>query len=538
MKIGDTLAGRFELRSALGGSGSSFVAWDLRSRREVVVRLFLDDSAQDSAERLDALLAAASCVKHPVVVLPGVHRSLVMAPLFVVGEKIPGEDFAALAIRGPVPWQRAFDIALACAEGLAALAAATGKAHRALKPGNVRIAANGEVRVLDFGVAEFGVHPVPPRDDGSFAEYRAPEQLEGSPGDGASDVFTLGVLLFELIAAVHPYSAPTSFKAAYKLLAQQSASKPSELAPGVVLPSQVEALILRALARQPAGRFKDAADMARQLVLVRRSPGLPQRTRGPAPRPSAVNEELTLPLAKPEYPDEMTTAVNASFMRSLQKALTAVPGPVPAEDDAKISAPAPVLAGSPLLKADPGRHRKEPTRACPPPPEALPRLETAPPPLAPDDATMELAERTTLMPKPAPVADVTLIFPIEDRVAHGRAEPSTARPKSVPEKTMELPPGTDNRSVQPNRPQMPAEAPTTVFTRQAAGSDFTPAPAQPNLPPSASDFTPAPAQPNSPPTAKLSGAPAGAQSLPRALFILNLVCLILVIVGVYGFLAS
>lgn len=436
MKIGDTLAGRFELRSTLGaapGSGGRevFAAWDLRARREVAVKVFPPSKigqekspghGDANLKKLDALLVVASRVDHPVVILPRIHRSLSTAPFFVVGDKVAGEDLAALAARGPLPWQRALDIALACAEGLIAVTAVTGVAHRALKPGNIRITLDGEVRVLDFATAELGVLPVGPRGDGSVAEYRAPEQLEGAPGDTGSDIFTLGVLLFELMTGVHPYSAPTAYKAAYKLLTQQAAPRPSELAPASALPSQVEALLARALARDPADRFnKSITEMASHLALVRRSPGLLIRPRsGPA---QPVQTEDTHQLAALPHPDDHTT-----IMR-LPRPAPQIASPTPAH-------PAPTLA-LPVV-ADPAPTLALPAVASP----VSERTEVLPGWQRPAEQTLAMPEAPARAALPLPTwqqpAEQTLAMPAEERPPPPRKAASAAHSVPVPNPTLAL----------------------------------------------------------------------------------------------------
>ncbi|WP_434419394.1 protein kinase domain-containing protein [Nannocystis pusilla] len=155
------------------------------------------------------------------------------------------------------------------------------------------------------------MQPVPADEHGIVAEYRAPEQLAGAPGDASSDVFTLGVLLFELTTGVHPFTGPTAFKAARAVTSQRAAPRPSALAPATPLPSQVEALIVRALAPQPSQRFfKDVAEMAQHLALIRRSPGLTPRTSAAPAPPTAEDEEPTQHGALPESAEDRTTIVS------------------------------------------------------------------------------------------------------------------------------------------------------------------------------------------------------------------------------------
>lgn len=328
MKIGDTLAGRYELRTRVGGGGLGEVyrAHDARSGREVAVKIF--DTARCSTAGLlqvQSQITAAMGVSHPGVVLPRVQVAVLMKPPFVALDLLEGRDLAAVIREGALPWPRALEIVSGCAEALAALAAETDAAHRAIKPGNVWICPDGQVRVLDFGVAELGVQPTPPREDGTVAEYRAPEQIEGEPGDSRSDVFSLGVLLFELTAGAHPFTGAEAAEAATEALAP-SAAKISSAAKEP-LPPAFEALVARMLARDPEDRPADATKLGRELVAVKR-----------AAEPVAKAPATPTPVspAKPAHTDDLTTALSLPVFRR----------PRPAPTPAATATATPALAGA------------------------------------------------------------------------------------------------------------------------------------------------------------------------------------------------
>lgn len=523
MKVGETLAGRYELRRSLGcgGSGEVFAAHDLRSRREIAVKALHGEVAADRLNSMASLLSAAMRIDHPVVVLPRVQLGLAEAPPFLAGELVAGEDLATLSARGPAPWARAIEIALACADGLIALADATGAAHRALKPGNVRVAPGGEVRLLDFGVAELGARPVGPREGGSFVEYRAPEQLGGAAGDSRSDVFSLGVLLFELLTGVHPYIDSSAFKVAHKMLAQRSAPKPAERAPGVPLPSQVGALVERMLAREPADRFKDIVELRHHLAVVRRSPGIISRARPPEAAPAAPAEELTQAFEPSAEPEDLTTAVNLRLLRDL-KQLASPPPPeprAPKSVDPAIAAPepAPAAPSTPAFSAGSQRPESALSRAPsrPPAPLSSPERPAAPAPPA------ESEERTEILP-PSADAERTLHFSIEDRASRRRAQPSVA--ESALDTTPTPPRGTP---IARGREAQPAELDETSITDNEVTTMLVRAPAEPPE--------------DTPPLIAASPRPAAAgaaRAFPRGLIILNLVCLGLLALALYVLFSS
>lgn len=323
MKIGETLAGRYELRKALAsGRGTLFIAHDRHTNQPVAVKVF--DSAHVAPEdlrRYAARIAAATAVVHPAVVVPRVQVATSESPPFVVGELLRGEDLGSLCARlKPVPWSRALAIAHACAEGLAALAAATGMAHRALRPGNIWLTASGQAQVLDFGIAELGAPPVRARTDGTFVEYRAPEQLGGASGNASSDVFSLGVLLFEMVTGIHPFSGTSAAAVAIKM-STQPAPTASQLAPHIELPASLTTLIGRMLARRPKDRLVDPASLARELAAL-----LPPESQGnPASLPQAHHEipETPRPVAlnvpSPASAHSATADMPPLFEHSIRK---------------------------------------------------------------------------------------------------------------------------------------------------------------------------------------------------------------------------
>ncbi len=361
-KIGDVVAGRYALAASLGGAvvGPMFRAFDLQASQEVAVKVLEPERCGAEAwQRYAQLVAAATRARSPGLVLPRLQPAGAGEPAHAVSELLVGEDLEALRARvGPVPAERAVEIAAACARALGPVTTATGAAHRDLKPGNLWICADGEVRVLDYGFAELGVQPVPPR-AGVYVEYRAPEQLEGAAGDARSDVFSLAVLLFELVTGVHPFAGPSAFKVAHRVLLQ-AAPRPTEVAPAIPMTAAVEDVFARALAKRPADRFADLSELARSLAHSQRSEValLPFEDEPPAPAP--VAEDLSELVAAPQAatPDDMSTMLilkggreaNAAVLASAPS--LAAPAAVPASAPS-LAAPAPAAASAPSTPAAP-----------------------------------------------------------------------------------------------------------------------------------------------------------------------------------------
>ncbi len=191
----------------IGGMGTVYRARDMQLARDVALKflppsLALDD---DSKERLLSEARAAAALEHPNVCT--VHE---------IGETEEGQAFIAMAFydgetlkerlrRGPLPVSKATEVAVQLAHGLAA-AHARGIVHRDVKPGNVMLTATGTVKLLDFGLAKRADAPVtgPGATLGTVA-YMSPEQVRGGPLDRRTDLWSLGVVLYEMLSGVRPF---------------------------------------------------------------------------------------------------------------------------------------------------------------------------------------------------------------------------------------------------------------------------------------------------------------------------------------------
>jgi eukaryotic-like serine/threonine-protein kinase len=261
------LADRYRLgeRVGAGGMGTVYAAFDLRLDREVAVKLLHADFARDPAarRRFEREARSAARVSHPNAVAVYDTGDDSHQDAFIVMELLSGRTLAHEIADGPLAESRLRAVAGGV---LAALEAAhhEGIVHRDVKPGNVLLADDGEVKVGDFGIATAldatettsGVPLGTPA-------YTAPERLRGLPTTPASDLYSLGVVLYEAATGTRPFTGGAPGELVDAVL--RGAHPPLESRRPDLDPSVVAA-IERALASDPAGRFADAASMRTALA--------------------------------------------------------------------------------------------------------------------------------------------------------------------------------------------------------------------------------------------------------------------------------
>ncbi|WP_242360282.1 protein kinase [Anaeromyxobacter sp. SG17] len=258
--------GRFELIRELGRGGFGIV-WEARDRelgRGVAFKALRRGAGRDVAE--DPLLreaAIAASLSHPnVVTLFDFGRA--PAGPFLVLELLRGETLGARLARGPLPPREAMRVALEIARGVAH-AHASGVVHRDLKPGNVFLCSDGRVKVLDLGMAQAFAHRAMP---GGTPGHMAPEQVRGAPEDERTDVFALGVLLFQMLRGeLPPRDGAGDVEGAVLRVPE--------------LPS-VAPLVARMLSADPVERPRDGGEVVAALAALEPGPAAP-------PKPSSAS---------------------------------------------------------------------------------------------------------------------------------------------------------------------------------------------------------------------------------------------------------
>jgi Tol biopolymer transport system component len=246
--------------------GEVYRARDPRLGRDVALKVLPPLSEQNEAarQRLRKEARSAASLDHPYICKVFDVGEEAGLP-FIAMEYVPGETLAARLAQGPLPLTVALRFATEIAEALQA-AHREGLVHRDLKPANVMIAIDGHVRVLDFGIAaritaigaaaadtatRTVTSPGSCEVAGTLA-YMSPEQLRGLPADARSDVFAFGLLLYELLAGVHPFAHGTGFETGSAILHRDPQPWPAGVQPAAIL----QHIVRKALAKDPAERYQ------------------------------------------------------------------------------------------------------------------------------------------------------------------------------------------------------------------------------------------------------------------------------------------
>jgi eukaryotic-like serine/threonine-protein kinase len=264
--------GRYRLvrRIATGGMGEVWQADDTVLGRRVALKVLVEELAADAraTRRFVREARATAKLAHPNVARVYDFGRDGGAP-FLVMELLEGETLAARLASGPLPPAEAARVAAAVADALDA-AHRRGIVHRDVKPSNVMLTRDGEVKVLDFGIAAAADETHSTTGSGMYATvaYVSPERVAGEPATPASDLYSLGAVLYELLCGRPPFLGPPALVARAHL--QDQPVPVRQLAPWV--PARLAETCEAALAKDPARRPSSAASMA---VRLRAAVGAP-----------------------------------------------------------------------------------------------------------------------------------------------------------------------------------------------------------------------------------------------------------------------
>ena len=268
-----TRLGQYEIVSLLGGGGMGVVynAQDTRLKRQVAIKLLPPELTRDETAKQRFLQEAqtASALDHPNICTIHEINETADGQLYLVMAYYEGETLKERIERGPLEVDDAIDIATQVGQGLAK-AHAAGIVHRDIKPANLMVTADGTVKVLDFGLAKLaGTEGVTQTGTtvGTVA-YMSPEQARGQKVDHRTDIWSLGVVLCEMLAGKPPFQGENLLSIANAIL---------ESAPPVLTgsSSSSQSVVTRALSKDRAQRFQSVPDLLGELRKLQHSPEAP-----------------------------------------------------------------------------------------------------------------------------------------------------------------------------------------------------------------------------------------------------------------------
>lgn len=340
LAVGDYLEDRYVIDRAIarGGMATVYRCVDVRLGREVAAKVMHEQYVHDPVfrDRFRREARAMAQLSHPNLV--NVYDfSAQGQTVFLIMELITGGTLRELLDeRGPMPPHAAAAVMRGMLTGLA-VAHGKGMIHRDIKPDNVLINSDHRVKLADFGLVRAAADATHSTDQiiGTVA-YLSPEQVDGSPMTCASDVYSAGIVLFELLTGRTPFAGETPLAHAYARLSQDVPA-PSSLIGGV--PKLFDELVATATSRHPEDRFRDASEFLAALEDVVDALRLPAFT-VPVPRNAAANRAAAHPTNFHPLP-EATRDVGSTRLFPDAPPAAAAP-PAPAAPAARPPAPAEV----------------------------------------------------------------------------------------------------------------------------------------------------------------------------------------------------
>ncbi len=271
--------GRYLISRKLGSGGMAnvYLAEDQELGRRVAIKILDDRHASDDqfVERFRREAQNAAGLSHPSIVSI-YDRGEAEGTYYIAMEYVEGRTLKELIVaRGPSPIGIAIDYSRQILSALR-FAHRSGIVHRDIKPHNVIVDSDGRVKVMDFGIARAGTSQM--TEAGSIigtAQYLSPEQARGAPVDQTSDLYSTGIVLYELLTGSVPFNGDTPVEIAMKHLSQTPAA-PSTRRPEI--PRDLDYVILRALAKDPSERYHSAEEMNSDLERIGRGIGVSAET--------------------------------------------------------------------------------------------------------------------------------------------------------------------------------------------------------------------------------------------------------------------
>jgi serine/threonine-protein kinase len=317
--VGTTL-GNYKILEKLGagGQGTVYKAVDSKLGRTLVIKVLPEElvTKEANVKRFEREARLASSLDHPNIctifdlnVIDGVH--------FIAMQYIPGRNVRQLVNGKPLQLESALSIAIQVTDALA-VAHAQGVIHRDIKAGNVMVNAKGQAKVLDFGLAKLlddeaartsGIHQTELTEVGipyGTATYAAPEQARGDRVDSRADIFSTGVLLYEMLTGTWPFRGKTAVDVRHAVLHEEPA--PLNIARPDPVPERLQQILDRALKKHPRDRYQQIGQFRDDLRAV---------VRDMATVSGAIIDESGLPVAPRHLNKEGTVARALRWFKSV-----------------------------------------------------------------------------------------------------------------------------------------------------------------------------------------------------------------------------
>jgi len=283
--------GRYRVTATLGagGMGTVYRAYDEKLRRDVAIKLLHPVSCKDGDTRILHEARASSALNHPgICTVYEVENE--GSEAFIVMELVEGQPLVDLIPVGGLPFETVVRYGLQIVD---ALAYAHGRhvVHRDVKPSNLLVSGEGRIKILDFGLARQIEPHLGDRTTQSHSvllessalagtlPYMAPEQLRGEPATTRTDVWSMGIVLYELATGRRPYEGDTSFTLSSMILSEGPRPLPEHVKPGL------KKIVLRCLARNPSERYQDAGQVHAALEALETPSDVATTHHAPASRP-------------------------------------------------------------------------------------------------------------------------------------------------------------------------------------------------------------------------------------------------------------
>ena len=465
--------------------GVVYRAVDPVLNRPVAIKVMSEGMAQDEALRQRFLreAQAAGSLQHPNVVTI-YDFGETDGHLFIAMEFIEGTDLERLLLKGTeIPLPEKLEIMVDVLNGLS-YAHRRGIVHRDIKPANIRIDQEGHARIMDFGVAHLSTSNL--TSTGVMMgtpNYMAPEQITDGEISAATDLFSVGAVLYELLTNAKPFQADTLHRVLFRIVSDPA---PSLLDVNAELPLALDKVVRKALAKDAKERYQSATEMANDLTAVRASLGAPRASRTVSQR-SSIEKALLAQRPTVQMGEVNRWKLFAGIAAGLL--LIGVGGgtamllsnrsePSPASPDAAAAPPAVTTAGAPTTPAPDTARTTTPAPAgagvvASTPQPSAPQPSAPPPPSAAAPragATRSPAEVESRSGSTRQVTAGAQTQPRDTERASRVAAPTGGAPASV----QAPPPAPTPPAPDPGTASQPASQPVSVPTQPAASASTPP----------------------------------------------------------------